>query len=119
MPFVKHCFTSALTSGFPRVWFLDGINNKGLSGGPVVFGTGPSQKIMAVTSGYIVEPADFLASPRSNMKGESRARRATRQKNQQKTKPGQNSGLIVAYDIEYALKAIRANPIGPSPQPSK
>src|ERR1700730_18634128 len=37
-PFVKHCTISA-TDKKHRSWVLDGINNAGFSGGPVIFGT--------------------------------------------------------------------------------
>ena len=37
MPFIKHCTVSAESLVDKRIWFLDGINNEGFSGGPVIF----------------------------------------------------------------------------------
>lgn len=61
MPYVKHCTISGNANADPtnnkRIWVLDGINNGGFSGGPVIFGTGAQQKILGVISGYYTEPA--------------------------------------------------------------
>lgn len=65
MPFVKHCYISAMPSTEPRIWVLDGINNPGFSGGPVFFKTGPEQKILAVISGYHLEPTEVISSAAS------------------------------------------------------
>ena len=65
MPYVKHCTVSAFSlgeAGDKKIWVLDGINNPGFSGGPVMFATGPQQKIFAVVSGYILEPTDVIVS---------------------------------------------------------
>jgi hypothetical protein len=67
MPFIKHCTISGKFVEPMDYWVLDGINNGGFSGGPVVFLTGPAQKIMAVISGYQTEPADV--SPAIPMNG--------------------------------------------------
>ncbi len=66
LPLVKHCTVSAIVSNSEglgitrvmgeenrRIWVLDGLNNEGFSGGPVIFRTGPEQKIMAVVSGSL------------------------------------------------------------------
>jgi len=105
MPFVKHCNVSAMPSDVAqRIWVLDGINNEGFSGGPVIFKTGTEQKVLGVVSGYHLEPAEVVSSaagrpptavPRSHLKANV------------------NSGFIIAYDISYAIQAINQNPIGP------
>jgi hypothetical protein len=37
LPYMKHCYVSAILSGPPTVFVLDGINNFGFSGGPVLY----------------------------------------------------------------------------------
>jgi hypothetical protein len=123
MPFVKHCTISALASAGSQMWVLDGINNAGFSGGPVIFGTGNQQKIMAVISGYHTEPVEVVPAnsintvPRhkSNPRKEAvpRSGGQTQPQTHSKEKVEVNSGFIVAYDIKYATDAIHNNPIGP------
>jgi len=115
MPFVKHCNVSAMPSLAPRIWVLDGINNPGFSGGPVIFKTGADQRILAVVSGYHTEPAEIVSS--------AAAKKAPVKKPNEPKKPEHlrvnvNSGFIIAYDIAYAMDAIKANPIGPLRKPS-
>lgn len=119
MPYIKHCVVSG-TVGDPNlmVHVLDGINNKGFSGGPVLYGTGANQTVFAVISGYHTEPLDVL--PAAAIGGASASAIPP-----PPPLPGQdataaagevveaNSGFILAYDIDPAIKAIRANPIGP------
>src|SRR5271165_6238225 len=52
MPFVKHCTVSALGQEDKPILVLDGINNAGFSGGPVIVNTGTNQRIVGVVSGY-------------------------------------------------------------------
>jgi hypothetical protein len=108
MPFVKHCSISSLPGN--HVMILDGINNHGFSGGPVLYQTGPDQKIMGVISGYMQEPAEVLPS----------AQRLRRPLQAPPNRPGHvnlNSGFIVAYFIDPVIAAIRKNPIGPQRPP--
>lgn len=118
-PYVKRCTISG-TLGDPNVLVhvLDGINNKGFSGGPVLYDTGVNQRVFAVISGYHTEPLEVL--PGSTV-GDARASALP----PPPQLPGQdstaasgqiveaNSGFILAYDIGPAIKAIRANPVGP------
>lgn len=104
MPYIKHCYVSAMPDGPVRAWVLDGINNKGFSGGPVVFRTGADQRIMAVVSSYYTEPADVV--PSLVPKKKSPAPKS-------KTKVNVNSGFMVAFDIAPAIDAIHHNPVGP------
>jgi hypothetical protein len=91
----------------PRIWVLDGINNPGFSGGPVIFKTGPEQKILAVISGYHLEPTEVVSS--------AAAKKKAPEKRTQKQTVNLNSGFIIAYDIKYVVEAINKNPIGPLP----
>ena len=88
-PFVKKAILSAFTRDLNGVtiWFLDGINNPGFSGGPVVFCKSGTQDwhVAAVVSGYRTEEiavhgtAGFVPV---------------------------NTGIILAYDIRHAIEAI-------------
>jgi hypothetical protein len=98
MPFVKHCTISATIREPERIWVLDGINNGGFSGGPVFFGTGDQLKIFGVVSGYKTEPTDVMPLDPAVKPN---------------AKVNVNSGFFIAYDIIYAIDAIRKNPIGP------
>jgi hypothetical protein len=50
LPFIKRCGISGMDVD-SRMFILDGINNGGFSGGPVIVGTGNDLKIVAVISG--------------------------------------------------------------------
>jgi hypothetical protein len=98
LPFVKHCTISGhyIDQG---IWVLDGINNDGFSGGPVVFQSGQQQRIMGVISAWRQEPVEVAyASSTPPLP------KATVQV---------NSGFIIAFDISHAMDLIRKNPIGP------
>jgi hypothetical protein len=109
IPFIKHCTVSGQIPEPLRIWFLDGINNAGFSGGPVIFGTGTNQKIMAVVSGYETEPSEVIP-----VKPSKPAKRAP-----QKEIVEVNSGFITAFDISYIVDAIKKNPIGPLVSPTR
>jgi hypothetical protein len=84
------------------MWILDGINNNGFSGGPVILGTGNDLKFVAVISGYYQEPTEGI-----------RGNSAQLSPNTSKDYVNVNSGFIVAYDIVYAVDLIKKSPIGP------
>jgi hypothetical protein len=122
-PFVKHCFVSARLKR-PPIWYLDGINNHGFSGGPVVFWDGSQQKIMAVISGYMNEDAPVTVAPlRPNAPGGKASENDTPQRAEKGVGAEKsdalvgtaqtNSGLILAFDIGLAVDAIKQNPVGP------
>jgi hypothetical protein len=121
MPYVKHCFLSGLPQEEKRFWVLDGINNAGFSGGPVVYGTGPQQQVFGVVSGYLTEPTDVISSslrqvpqpPQRPRKGSQAMGGAGRAKQRVNV----NSGFIIAFDIQYAIQAIHKNPVGPLRRP--
>lgn len=78
--------------------YLDGINNPGFSGGPVIasqLGIGGHMAIVGVISGYRTNAGTFLFE---DMDTGLLAR--------------ENSGLILATYIGQVLRTIDANPIG-------
>jgi len=112
MPYTKHCTVSTLNFGEPKIYVLDGINNKGFSGGPVIYGTGTDQQIIGVVSGYILEPAEVISPSHRKATVRRDVEKAVCNK-ETNTEVGMNSGFIIAYVISPAIDAIRRNPIGP------
>ena len=104
LPYIKRCTVSGMDMA-THMWILDGINNVGFSGGPVILGTGNDLKIVAVISGYMTEPTDVI--------------RGDKTKEAPKDTVNVNSGFILAYDILHAVDAIKKNPIGPVRPPAK
>ncbi len=98
LPFVKKAIVSQLDM---ETFILDGHNNPGFSGGPVVFVPPPSAppggrfKIAGIISGYRFEPEPIY-----------------RGKDVTELSFHHNTGLIVATSIDAALALIKANPIG-------
>jgi len=94
LPFVK----SATVSMFdPTLVYLDGHNNPGFSGGPVVFRDMKTTKfkVAALISGYraMNEPIFYGgAATQLNFR--------------------YNTGIVVSYRVEIAVNLARANPIG-------
>jgi hypothetical protein len=119
MPFTKHCTVSALQAEPQKIWVLDGLNNAGFSGGPVLIRTGLDQRIFAVVSGYITEPTAVITAkaqrspPTGNATDEARPSKAVASPPKSKQRVDLNSGFIIAFDISYAISAIHERPIGP------
>ena len=87
----------AIISGFVKhngvdILLLDGHNNLGFSGGPVIAydATSKQMQVVGVISGYLPEPIDV------------------RQKNSTFSVE-ENSGIIVCYDMRYILEIFRKN----------
>ena len=100
-PFVKKAVLSNMTKNenFGRIFivYLDGHNNKGFSGSPMIFREKPQAeyKIGAVISGYESETEDILfENKKTDLKYQS------------------NTGIIIAYNIDCAIDVIKKNPIG-------
>jgi len=100
MPFVKKAILSCtyFQDGVHHL-FLDGHNNPGFSGGPVVF-TEPKRrnefKIASVISGYRYTNEPIFS-------GETQIPSAAYR---------YNTGIIVSYSIKHAVDLIKTNPIG-------
>ena len=114
-PFAKHCTLSgSISQNGITVLVLDGIDNLGFSGGPVVVGKGTSLQVFAVISSYHAEPLEVLPAPDHTQAYISPVPPPLPgQRSSPKQVVESNSGLILAYDITSAIKAIHANPIGP------
>lgn len=101
MPLVKRATFSAMAKEKERsILFLDGHNNPGFSGGPVVFRDArqpdTDYRIASVISGYRFELEKIMDD-----KG-----------NKTKYRYHANTGIILSHNINHALDVIRDNPIG-------
>ena len=95
LPFVKRVTVSTL---FGRPYLLDGHNNPGFSGGPVVF-CPPARRefqVAAVVSGYRWASAPVRDQEDKDTEFHLR----------------ENTGIVVAYDVNEAVALISANPLG-------
>ena len=101
-PLVKSGVLSGIEQGTPtRIW-VDGHNNPGFSGGPLIFippqeqfSTNRAYRVAGIISGYRLSALAVF--------------------NQQGRQIGmlpENSGIVLAYGIQGALDLIEANPIG-------
>lgn len=119
LPYIKHCTPSAiLNEKGVGVWVLDGFNNEGFSGGPVLYETGPNQRVFAVISGFHQEPLEVLPEPSPDKRQTSSIPPSPelpgdKPKGSKKQVVNANSGFILAFNIDPAIKAIQSNPIGP------
>ena len=100
------------------IWVLDGINNEGFSGGPVLVATGINQRAFAVISGFHQEPLEVLPAASPGQKQTSSVPPSPRLPGKKPKEPKKeivnaNSGFILAFDIGPAIQAIQDNPIGP------
>jgi hypothetical protein len=97
LPLVKHGIIAAFSNGDGEPFLVDGINNPGFSGGPVVLGKTPSSPtIIGVVSGYKAAQESVFQQGQKSVDLSVQS----------------NTGLLVAFEIDYAVKAIEKNPIG-------
>lgn len=99
LPFVKKAIVSCLqtSQNNAQIVFLDGHNNPGFSGGPVVFKE-PNRnefKVAAVISGYRYNEEPIY-------QGDQQIPLAYRY----------NTGIIISYSVKHAVDLIHTNPIG-------
>lgn len=98
LPFVKSAIVSCLFKKDDVVTILlDGYNNKGFSGGPVVFKE-PNTidfKVAGVISGYrFSDEPTFLEGQKTEISYR------------------ENTGIVIAYSIQHAVDLIKQNPKG-------
>jgi len=103
LAFIKAGILSAVDSRNPDavVLYVDGQNNPGFSGGPIVFRPGPTEpfRVAGVVSGYKGEPFPVvtkkdLANPEAAAFKDLYVRA--------------NAGIVLGYDIDHIVKAINA-----------
>ncbi|MGB9010623.1 MAG: trypsin-like peptidase domain-containing protein [Candidatus Acidiferrales bacterium] len=114
LPFVKHAYVSAVIHDPVRVMILDGINNPGFSGGPVIIGSLGQQRIVGVISGYQTDLAAVVPTLAIAPQVSKSRSKQSKTSAAEPLKEGVriNNGFIIAYPVAYALEAIHKNPIG-------
>jgi hypothetical protein len=100
LPLVKRaCLSAQIGASNEKMWLLDGFNNPGFSGGPVVFrppGLPASDlKVLGIISAYRYEEQPAYLE---NKATEYRIR--------------SNTGIVYAYHADIALQIIATNPNG-------
>ena len=96
LPLIKKAVVSAKMFGDKPI-LLDGHNNIGFSGGPVVRrGNSNEQTVIGVVSGYRFD----------------RGRVRDENGNETSYTYDTNSGIIIAHEIRHALALIETNPVG-------
>jgi S1-C subfamily serine protease len=92
-PFMKHGTMSAIDTSNPDaiVYYIDGFNNVGFSGGPIIFWefTSHTYKILGVVKGYREESAKVRVNGQDV-----------------DTQILVNSGILIGYSIQHAIEAI-------------
>lgn len=106
LPFVKKGTVAAFVAaeGGAQIIVVDGLNNPGFSGGPVVYQEVNTRelRVAGVVSSYrFQEDRVFEGGKETTMSVRN------------------NTGLLIAYGIQKALDVIRANPVGAVLRPSK
>lgn len=111
IPFLKSGIVSALDDRDPQanLLYLDGQNNPGFSGGPIVFWHAESRRfrVAGVVRGYRNEALPVLKrrdldDPRARAHDDLYTRA--------------NSGIVIGYDIRHVVDAIRRAARGGPPQ---
>ena len=107
LPFVKSGVFSAMTFQDPRKMFIDGHNNTGFSGGPVVFYEHEDRKKDLRVAGVVASYPTPL-EPVVNKGGEP----ILNPDDEPIAYARENPGITVAFNIRHATDLIEANPIG-------
>jgi S1-C subfamily serine protease len=126
LPFIKKGVVSAMTD-HAKVIFLDGHNNPGFSDGPIVFRDLDQSevvfKLAAVVSGFRPELLPILKlreiTPDKVSSADIAQQRIVRKEghlyrlDDTDEVVNSNTGIVIRYNIGYALDLIHKNPIGP------
>jgi hypothetical protein len=124
----KGTFSATVREGIATVIFLDGHNNPGFSGGPIVYRdlnqNGTVFYLAGVISGFLPEliptVVPEVVKPGQNISQEEPWRirklndgRIFKLKDTEQLAP-LNTGIVKGYHIKHAVELIRKNPIGPT-----
>ena len=102
LPLIKGGVVSTLPSKPQKMFWIDGHNNPGFSGGPVIFV--PNARPVSISTPYqiagVISAYKTLSEPVYD------------KSNNEIGYVAGNTGIILAYDISHAIDLIKANPIG-------
>jgi S1-C subfamily serine protease len=108
LPFLKSGIVSAVDDRDPEasILYLDGQNNPGFSGGPIVFWHAASRgfRVAGVVRGYRNEALPVLKKKDLDDPGAQAY---------QDLYTRSNSGIVIGYDIRHIVEAIRSRGIPP------
>jgi len=93
------------------VLILDGINNPGFSGGPVLYHTGADQVVLGVISGFRNEPGEIHSIEVPDVPTTAQTPDG-KKSNKKKDVVDLNTGIIFAFMADVAIDAIKKNPMG-------
>lgn len=118
IPFVKAGILSAIDYGDKEtpVVYVDGHNNPGFSGGPIIFANSSDRRrlqIAAVVSGYRNQPTEVVEvivpdttssenTEDTSSQGKTKAIQVVRE----------NTGIVIGYQLNQLVEAILDNPMG-------
>ena len=108
IPFVKTGIVSAIIEGTDSRIFIDGHNNKGFSGGPVVFTPSGQQRTQFRVAGVVAHYPTPIAEPVVDKAG----RPILDAQSEPVAYFVENQGFVVAFNIRHVTDLIDANPIG-------
>ena len=112
VPFIKKGILSAIDfrKSAGHVLYIDGHNNPGFSGGPVIFANYDDKEalyIAGVISGYRAAPS-IVHEAKERLDTQSFVFRDTNVIHY----VNENTGIVIAHSIEHIIKEIKENPIG-------
>ena len=113
-PFIKKAILSAADNSVAdrRIFYFDGFNNKGFSGGPIAWFNTTTKKwqVVAVVSGYVNSVGSVKAVPTPSQKKAGRKKAGAPVQVQQAAVSQAvlaNSGILIGFSTDSALAAIR------------
>ena len=108
IPFVKAGVVSSMAYGEPSRIYVDGHNNKGFSGGPLVFL--PNSRLASEfrVAGVVANYPTPIVEPVVDSRGDP----ILGSDNQPIAYFQENQGFVVAFEIRHVTDLIDANPIG-------
>ncbi len=107
MPFVKAGIVSSITFGDSSRIYVDGHNNRGFSGGPVVFAPHGQKQAQLQVAGVVSSyPSSW--QPILNKRGVP----ILSDNDEPLAYFQENTGFVVAFNIRHATEMIDVNPIG-------
>jgi hypothetical protein len=110
MPFIKHCYISGIIRQPAAVLVLDGINNPGFSGGPVLYHTGPDHVVLGVISSYANEAGEVHTIEVPDVPTGAQApdnKKPNPNATKRKNVVDLNTGIILAFTADVAVEAIK------------